>query len=360
MLSNRQRRFIIQVLPFGLVPAVFSLIQGLLEEGILGDYPVYPATGNPNDLNIAFSVLTSFVVGSLIGAGEVLFVNKWLKNRSFGFNLLIKSTAYVFAIIVATVIIVSSGHSIGLNASPFSPEVSTYVWNFFSSFAFWSIICFYAVAIVIAVFYSEVINNMGQALFINFFSGEYHRPKTENRVYMFLDMKSSTTHAESLGHIKYFQMLKEYYEAISDPIIDFGGEVYQYVGDEVVITWKVKKNFASNAIQCFFAMKQSLKNRSGEFLKKYGIAPEFKAGIHFGEVTTGEIGVVKRDIAFSGDVLNTTARIQGLCNQYKTNLLASDVFVEALPEDTAFQAKALGNVELRGRNEKIDLFTIEE
>ncbi len=360
MLSYRQKRNIIQVLPFGIVPAIFSLAQALLEKGVLGDYPIYPSTGNPNDLNIGISILTSFIVGSLIGSFEVFYVNRRFQKKSLAFTLLFKSSVYIIAIIVATIIIICSGHAISLGVSPFSEEVMAYVWNFFSSFAFWSVICFYSLAIIIAVFYSEVINNMGQSLFINFFSGEYHQPKTEERVYMFLDMKSSTTHAEKLGHIRYFQMLKEYYESISDPIIDHGGEIYQYVGDEVVITWRLKKDFAENAIRCFFAMKKSLLDQQSKFLDKYGIAPSFKAGIHFGEVTTGEIGVVKKDIAFSGDVLNTTARIQSLCNQYQTDLLASDVFIKALRQDSSLKVKALGEVELRGRNEKIELYTIEE
>jgi adenylate cyclase len=79
-----------------------------------------------------------------------------------------------------------------------------------------------------------------------------------------------------------------------------------------------------------------------------------------GKVTTGEIGVIKKEITFSGDVLNTTARIQGLCNTYKVDLLTSEKLINALESNEAFKLKALGEAELRGRNEKINLFTIEK
>ena len=176
---------------------------------------------------------------------------------------------------------------------------------------------------------------------------------------MFLDMKSSTTIAEQLGHVRYFEMLKEYYVDLSDPIIEFGGEIYQYVGDEVIVTWKAKDGFAHNALHCFFAMQEALKNQSEKYQSAYGLVPTFKAGIHYGNVTTGEIGVIKREITFSGDVLNTTARIQGLCNTYEVDLLISGKLAKALVSDNDFKAIALGEAELRGRNEKMDLFTVE-
>jgi adenylate cyclase len=75
-------------------------------------------------------------------------------------------------------------------------------------------------------------------------------------------------------------------------------------------------------------------------------------------VTTGEIGIIKKEIIFTGDVLNTTARIQGLCNAYKTDILISADLMKVLYPDPLFQIKTLGENELRGRDEKIGLFTI--
>ena len=79
-------------------------------------------------------------------------------------------------------------------------------------------------------------------------------------------------------------------------------------------------------------MKAAIKKQSRKYKKTFGLLPEFKAGIHLGEVTTGEIGVIKRDITFSGDVLNTTARIQGLCNQYEVDILVSDELLRAIAD----------------------------
>ena len=172
-------------------------------------------------------------------------------------------------------------------------------------------------------------------------------------------MKSSTTIAENLGHVKYFEMLRDYYADLSEPITRHSGEIYQYVGDEIVVSWKLKNGLQdSNCLRCFFSMKETLAKQAKTYEEKYGVVPGFKAGLHVGTVTTGEIGVIKKDIIFTGDVQNTTARIQGLCNLYKVDILVSVNLKELLPGGNPFVFQTVGESELRGRNEKIKLYTV--
>ena len=177
---------------------------------------------------------------------------------------------------------------------------------------------------------------------------------------MFLDMKSSTTIAEKLGHLRYFKLLQAYYNTMSDAIIDSLGEVYQYIGDEIVISWKLEKGLKNaHCIRCFFAMRESLRSNQAKFREEFGIEIDFKAGIHLGEVTIGEIGALKKEIVFTGDVLNTTARIQGQCNTLQSDLLISGELKDALPSSNyAFETK--GEIILRGRNKQEELFSVDE
>ena len=91
------------------------------------------------------------------------------------------------------------------------------LWKFFSSFTFWAFQLYLAAMVGVALFYSEVSENLGMSVLYNFFIGKYHKPIQEERIFLFLDMKSSTTIAEKIGHVKYFEMLKEYYSDLSDP-----------------------------------------------------------------------------------------------------------------------------------------------
>ncbi len=278
---------------------------------------------------------------------------------SFGKKILYKTLTYVVIMVAFLLIMTMLVNSYELQTSIFDSRVWTNVWAFVSSFAFWSVEIYIASIIGISLFYSEVSDNLGLFVLHNFFVGKYHKPIEEERIFMFLDMKSSTTIAENLGHVKYFEMLKEYYSDLSDPIIQYSGEIYQYVGDEIVVSWKLKFGLHNNnCLKCFFALKESLNNQSKKYQSKFGVLPTFKAGFHFGRVTTGEIGVIKKDIIFTGDVLNTTARIQGLCNLHNVDILISDELRNKMSLGSEFQIQSLGKNELRGKNEAIELFTV--
>ncbi|MEO0573164.1 MAG: adenylate/guanylate cyclase domain-containing protein [Bacteroidota bacterium] len=359
MPSPKSKRYLLKILPFGIIPCLFAVVYSLLEQGILGDHPVYPSTGNVYTFNVLIPTLISFILGLFIGMFEVGFLSKVFIKSGFAKKISIKTLIYFFIIFAAITIISTISTAFYFNASPFSTVVWDDVQNFLSSFALWSIMLYFTMGVVTCLFYSEIANNVGQNVLLNFFMGKYHHPKEEERVFLFLDMKSSTTIAEQLGHTTYFQLLRDYYSDLSDAIIRFGGEIYQYVGDEVVVTWRLKPNEKnSESIDCFFAMQQALASKSAKYSRKYGVVPTFKAGIHLGKVTTGEIGKIKKDIVFTGDVLNTTARIQGLCNAYKVQLLLSQELVEALDLITTHKAYELGQTELRGRDEKITLYSI--
>ena len=73
----------------------------------------------------------------------------------------------------------------------------------------------------------------------------------------------------------------------------------------------------------------------------------------------GEVGVVKRDIVYSGDVLNTTARIQSKCNELGVNILFSEYLLDKLSLSLgSLHSRRIGNMELRGKQQNVDLYTI--
>jgi adenylate cyclase len=167
---------------------------------------------------------------------------------------------------------------------------------------------------------------------------------------MFLDMKNSTTIAEQLGHQRYFELLHLYYDTMSDAIINHYGEVYQYIGDEVVVSWKAEVGLENrNCIRCFQEIKAALHGTTARFEKQFGLVPDFKAAMHIGEVTTGEIGALKKEIVFTGDVVNTTARIQEQCKKHKVDLIISEALRLALNEP--LNTQTLGEVTFKGKTQ---------
>ncbi|MFD2633970.1 adenylate/guanylate cyclase domain-containing protein [Pedobacter mendelii] len=213
--------------------------------------------------------------------------------------------------------------------------------------------------IIITQFYAEFNDSIGPGTLSNFFLGKYHHPIEEERIFMFLDMKSSTTIAQNLGHLRYFEMLKEYFFDLSNAVIDYGGIIYQYAGDEMIVSWKLKDGIKNNnCIECFFAMKSLMAKQSQIYSDTFGIVPEFKAGLHIGKVTAGEIGSLKKEIIFSGDVLNVSARIQALCNQFNVDILISKNLIQELEISDLFNITSIGEHLLKGRNTSMEIFTI--
>jgi adenylate cyclase len=172
-------------------------------------------------------------------------------------------------------------------------------------------------------------------------------------------MNSSTTIAEQIGHEKYFNMLKDFFADITEPILSNGGHIYQYVGDEVVLTWK---NTPANKLRCLNFIKQAtsaLQKKKNYYMNAYGVVPTFKAGIHAGDVTAGYIGIIKKDLVFSGDTLNTTARIRSKCHDLHHPYIVSEDFLHAFENNDHISIREIGEMELRGRKEKSKLYAVE-
>jgi len=214
----------------------------------------------------------------------------------------------------------------------------------------------YGLLFVGTQFMLQVNDKFGPGVLWKFLKGRYSKPVEEERIFMFLDLKSSTSIAEKLGSTKFFTFLGDYFKDITNPIIISLGEIYQYVGDEIVITWPTRAGHNdSNCLSCFFRVYDAIQDRKDYYQDKYGLIPEFKAGMHIGRATVGEIGVIKKDIIYSGDVLNTTARIQAECNHNNVSLLVSSLLLDQLDLGSIYNSTSLGEIQLRGKEERIEL-----
>jgi adenylate cyclase len=132
------------------------------------------------------------------------------------------------------------------------------------------------------------------------------------------------------------------------------------VGDEVIITWKMKEGLKdTRCLRLFFAALDRVEQERDMFEKKYGVVPEFKAGIHCGKVVSGEMGDTKKEIAFLGDVINTTARIEGECNPHQRPLLISFDLLQKIGLGKEYRYEKIGDINLRGKMEKIELYAVE-
>lgn len=308
------------------------------------------------------NTISTFLGGLLVGIILIFFLRGRFRHKSFGVSVFLNSIILVTILLFFGAIGMSVYNSHVLEIPYIGHQSLIHLKNSLTSSFFLKIILLYLIVIFFVTLFLDINEKYGAGVLRQLIMGKYHHPSEGERIFMFLDMKGSTTIAEKIGHIEFFELLNDFFRDINDPVIFTNGSIYQYIGDEVVVVWKMQKGVKNaNCIRCFYNIREAISNRKDYYLTKYGVIPEFKAGIHCGKVTIGEIGVQKRDIVFSGDVLNTTARIQSLCNDFEVSLLISKRLLDkmALPPDS-YQDRKIGNISLKGKKKKVVLYTIEE
>ncbi len=357
-ITPAQKRLLQKLAPYPIIWIFGGGVYALVEYGIIGNTGEYPATGQEySSTATLFSVgFLSVFMGLFIGTLEEVFFKQHFRRFPFFPKIIIKSVVYLSIVVV---LLFATSYAAGtLRGRPFGdPELLEDTLIFFNSFSFISVVVYIGAMIDISLFFSEIVDYLGLDIVGNYFTGKYSKPVEERRIFMFLDMKNSTGIAEELGHQQYYQLVNDFYFDMTKPITNTSGEIYQYVGDEIVISWRDTEQNSLNSIKCFYDILSSINSRKQFYTAKYGLVPSFKAGLHVGDVTRGQIGVIKRDLLFTGDVLNSTSRIQELCNTLNTNFLVSCELKKRVERhDFKFQLK--GSFALRGKHEELELFTV--
>jgi adenylate cyclase len=301
------------------------------------------------------SVLIGLPLGVVFGLLELyLFPKAENRFRQWSFTALFSFKTIVYTTLIYAVAIVLAGIAGSLQKRPWQELLL-----FMTSLELFVLVLYTLVIYGLLVFFLQINHLLGEGVLWKFISGRYHKPREEERIFMFVDMKSSTAIAEQLGHVRFYTLLNELFYEISQPVLQTKAEIYQYVGDEVVLTWKVEDGLEnSNCLKAFFMFRDNLAKKSGNFFRNFGVKPEFKAGMHFGKVVSAQIGDLKKEIVYNGDVLNTTARIRSECNTYGKDFLVSGKLVAQLRPMNGFSWERLDMVTLRGKETEVELFSV--
>ncbi|MEM1338529.1 MAG: adenylate/guanylate cyclase domain-containing protein [Bacteroidota bacterium] len=327
--------------------AVFRYYGLEEEEGII----VPPQYGFSRALYMF--LLFGLLIGLLSAIVEFL-LDKYLSKRiSIGLTLLITFVIYLILIIILSTFVIeitNRFYNMGLD--------NQRGW-WIQDKTFWALVIYIIFSALIFSFIEIANDKFGKGVFLKMLFGKYKEPKEEKRIFMFLDLKSSTAIAEQLGHLKYSQLIQDCFYDLNEVVPEYDAEIYQYVGDEAVLSWPYQKGLSNNnCVKLFFAFKQKLLEKNSYYIQKYGTSPVFKAGLHGGVLMVAEVGVVKKEVAYHGDVINTSARIQAECNKHEVPILISEKLLNDLKTDSFFVSRYLGDVLLKGKQKKVNIHTV--
>jgi adenylate cyclase len=200
-----------------------------------------------------------------------------------------------------------------------------------------------AIVVFLLVTMRHLIQFVGERTARDVARGRYYHPRREERFFLFVDIVGSTPVAERLGPLAVHRYLDRTFQVASDPVDDHRGEVFQYVGDEMVVTWTLADGRPeAQPIACFFAIEAALA----------------RAALHAGETVTGEIGGSKRAIVFHGDVMNTASRIENATRELGRLFLVSEDALRRLEGNERYAPQDLGLQQLRGKQMALRVYAV--
>lgn len=308
-----------------------------------------------NPAYIPATFLIGFVPVITVLFIDIFVISKYFK-RMHGILYVLLSTVINLTLITAMLLLVIITMNLSPDYHSGESDVLEVLTHPDTQISIWSI----GVTILLIQMYSLLNSFLGKGMLFRLFFGVYHRPREEEKIFMFLDVKSSTAIAEKIGHLKFLSLLQEFYYDLSEAVAASRGEIYKYVGDEAIIIWKMKKAGQNDdTVKCFFELKKIISQKEAFYLKKFGTVPGFKAAAHCGRVVIGEIGIEKKEISYLGDVINTTARIEEVCSRSGKDFLISKDTLDHMQIKDPYHAVSIGEVTLRGKDLPLTLFEVQ-
>jgi adenylate cyclase len=342
---------------FWIIANILLVTTMHLQSEMMSQMYKIPVTGRLGTMMLV-AVILGALYGVTLGLTGYFLERKIFSKQGLGKVILLKTLTSLSVLILILAL---------LRYVIFDPQISSSLqlpqipWNEGSwRSLFFLLVTYYFFMTLLISFINQVNKKYGPGILVPLLLGRYRNPREENRIFMFMDLKSSTTTAEELGHLKYSAFIRDCFSDINEVLYPYRAQVYQYVGDEIVVTWPEREGLKNHfCIAFYFACKRQFQKREEYYMINYGFLPEFKAGAHAGSVSAVEIGEVKRDIAYHGDTLNTASRIQGVCNEYKKNFLVSEVLLHKVGRHPAMKTQELGLILLKGKTTTVGVVSVD-
>ena len=305
------------------------------------------------------TIASGITIGLISAAFELFAVPALTRRHGAGVMIVIRALGYIGGLSVFLHLVTFPLFGLLEDGDPLSFLRSDRYRNFVLDGRFAGGLLSLTLMSFVISFVWQVNRMLGPGTLTALLFGRYRRPVSEERIFMFLDLKDSTAIAERLGDVGFNAFKNDFYHDLSEPVLQTRGRIYEYVGDEVVITWTYRDGLRDgNCVRCFFLIEREVRRSRREYLDRYGIVPDFKAAVHCGPVVTSEIGDLRKDIVHSGDTVNTTARIESLCKPLGQRLLVSAALLARLPPDLGLRLKDLGRRTLRGKEVEVHLYGV--
>ena len=329
---------------------------------ILSVLYVLLAFGFSKPVGFINAIISGLLGGLLIVHMESADIDPNARRYSFLKSLFIKTGMYLSYLAFGIPVIIGLVESFYYNLQFFEHISSARFITFLLEKHFSLTVPVAFSCIVVMIFILQMNRKLGQRVFFNHISGRFRDPKEVERIFMILDLRASTTIAEQLGALQFHRFVNEFFSDITEAIIQNKGIIYRYIGDQVIVVWNYDKGLPlANCIQTYFSTKSIIKLLEKKYMDTYGIVPRFSTSFHCGTVVLGEIGDIKSQLVYHGEVLHQTKEIEKLFNRMdlKEAILLSNDLLKLLTLPSQYEAHTVAQIEGQ-QAEKLEIYTLEK
>lgn len=303
------------------------------------------------------AVVAGSTIGGVLASYEVLFVEsrygRWIRELHFLLKLGLSLTVYIAVFGCVGLAYLALDPAAGDTGQYFGFDIDRDV-------ALMLDITAGLASIFLLIAFVTIRRVIGGRELVNILLGRYRNGVYEDRIFLFLDIESSTQIAEEMGDLGAFKFVSTFFFDIDEAVLEHGGEVHRYVGDEAVITWPVEAGLKeAHCLRCFFEIEDTIDRKAHRYQQQFGRVPKFKGGLHSGRVVAGFTGDSKQEISYFGDTVNTTARLESVSRELGYRLVASAEVIENTIVPEFLEAVPLGDVSLRGKQKTMKLYGLQ-
>ncbi|HPO02171.1 MAG TPA: adenylate/guanylate cyclase domain-containing protein [Treponemataceae bacterium] len=174
----------------------------------------------------------------------------------------------------------------------------------------------------------------------------------------FSDIRGFTSLSETLTPQELVKHLNEYLSAMTDIILETGGTLDKYVGDEIMCFWGAPlevKDHASRACKCALLQKKKLEDLNNAWPQEKRLA--IGIGINTGVMTVGNMGSEGRmNYTLMGDNVNLGARLEGTNKMYGTMIIVSEYTYALVRDEYIF--RELDIIRVKGKNKPVVIYEL--
>ena len=317
--------------------------------------------GGSNLFAFINTALIGLSIGLFAGIFELYYYPAKLRKFSFPVIFVLRSLYYFFLIVITILLELIIARMIRYHMSFIEVLKSDEFQHYLLYEDFLIGILYASVLIILFNFTRLMYRKLGQRTLGDLITGKYVIPVKQNKIVMFLQIANTANFLNKLGRVRFNDFLNDFIFDITEPILAYRGEIYEYIEDQVVVVWNYKSGILNaRCIRAYFEAKNELLMKKEKYVQKYNMFPHIQAAYHAGSVIKGEIGVVKSTIKYNGDLMNTTSRLLEQCVQSRKELLIEKKLKDKISIPVIFECEYAGSFVPKGKSQEIEFCSVKE